>query len=307
MDWRGRAQADGGPTGGSSTQVGSSAVVPEKESGTQTDPFTEALAREVVEASTDSKNHDRFEGAVRDAFELLGFEAQHLGGSGRTDVLLVAGLGGEGSYRVTVDAKTVGAGILVDQQVDWTTLVEHRRQHQADYSLLVGPRPASGRLMQRADTYKVAVLSANRLAELCSRHVRFPLGLADYRCLFAQLEGGQWVPRGGKVDTGHLDVAVAGISRMLNTATATVRLLSQWSLRLGSLTARDLWVMLEREGKAEGVSEAEVQGLLNMLAHPLVRALDGDPDEGYVLSSKLAVTRMRLERLGASVAAGSNS
>ena len=79
-----------------------------------------------------SADHTRLEAAVRDAFEFLGFRAERLGGSGKTDVLLNAIRGKDHSYRVTVDAKSVGEsssskGRLRDQQVDWVTLQEHRR------------------------------------------------------------------------------------------------------------------------------------------------------------------------------------
>ena len=59
----------------------------------ETGTSAETLAAEIIEASTDSRNPDRFERAVRDAFDFLGFEAQRLGGPGKTDVLLTALLG----------------------------------------------------------------------------------------------------------------------------------------------------------------------------------------------------------------------
>ena len=44
-----------------------------------------------------------------------------------------------------------------------------------------------------------------------------------------------------------------------------------------------------------------------MLAHPLVRAVDGDAENGYVLSSKPAVTRMRLQHLAEAIALETDS
>jgi hypothetical protein len=77
---------------------------------------------EIVDAlrrtATDSGHPDRFEVATRDAFTFLGFHAQWLGGSGRTDVLLDAPLGGEDAYRVVVDCKTSASGSVGDQQVE---------------------------------------------------------------------------------------------------------------------------------------------------------------------------------------------
>ena len=70
------------------------------------------LAAEIEESSTDSRDPNRFERAVRDAFAYLGLRAELLGGSGRTDVLLTARLGRSDTCKVTVDAKTAGSGRL---------------------------------------------------------------------------------------------------------------------------------------------------------------------------------------------------
>ncbi len=130
------------------------------------------LSAELISASIDSSDPDRFERAVRDAFSFMGFEAEWLGGSGKTDVLVDAPLGRDEAYRSTVDAKTTASGALGEHQVDWTTLVEHRTKHDADYALLVAPNPSEGRLMNRACDHGVAVLSAVQLAGSCRQHAR---------------------------------------------------------------------------------------------------------------------------------------
>ena len=256
------------------------------------------LAREIVEASTHSKDADRFEEVIRDAFDFLGFDALWLGGSGKTDVLLDAPLGLDESYRVAVDAKTTSSGRLDDLQVDWDTLEEHRIKHKADYSLLVGPRPKPGRLMDRARGKHVAVLSAEELASLCRQHAQAPLGLSDLRSLFAEHhKDGKWDPRGGEVDTTDLDEAAEEAARMRHLTEAVLDVLSERCMNVGAIKAREVWIILEPHEVAEGSSEKEIQGLLDMLAHPLVRAVDDNAGKGYVLSSKLAVTQKRLQHL----------
>ena len=80
--------------------------------------LVESLQLTAIQSSTPSN----FELIVRDAFAFLGFSAEHLGGSGKTDVLIDANLGKHQSFRVTVDCKTSASGSVGDQQVDWTTL-----------------------------------------------------------------------------------------------------------------------------------------------------------------------------------------
>ena len=101
----------------------------------------DCLLVELHQSSTNSSIPDRFERAVRDAFDFLGFRSEWMGGAGKTDVLLDALLGRKDSYRVIVDCKTSGGGSVHDQQVDWVTLSDHRKQHGADYVALVAPIP----------------------------------------------------------------------------------------------------------------------------------------------------------------------
>lgn len=291
------------PGDGSNAPCKPTEPIEPKDPPTKTTVLAEALAKEVREASIDSASPDRFERAVKEAFAFLGFDSRQLGGSGKTDVLLNAPLSKDKAYRVAVDAKTSGSGKLGDGHITWPTLEDHRDQHNADYSLVVGPSPSGTRLMERAEKFKVAVMSATQLADLCRQHAEAPLGWADYRALFYQRKEGEIVQRGGEVDTSGLDEVAQEAPRMRDLATAVVKVLSERCMILGPLKARELWlIMLERGEVAEGSSDEEVRDLLRMLSHPLVRAVDGSPESGYVLSSKTAVTRMRLQHLADSIA-----
>jgi hypothetical protein len=137
----------------------------------------------IKNSANDSSHPDRFELAVRDTFAFLGFQAERLGGSGKTDVLLDAALGRSDSYRVVVDCKTSASGSVGDHQVDWVTLAEHKVKHDANHILLVAPNPSGSRLFTRASQYGVTVMSADQLVGLCRQHGKTPLGLDDYRSL----------------------------------------------------------------------------------------------------------------------------
>ena len=247
-------------------------------------PRPDDLATEIEEASTDSQNPDRFEQAIRDAFAYLGFRAELMGGSGKTDVLLVARLGRSDSYKVTVDAKTTASGHLSDLQVDWATLVEHRNDEAADHSLLVGPNPRGVRLFNRAVDHKVTVLSAHQLAELCRRHARAPLGLDDYRLLFTTR---------GKADLSELNRRAEDSLRLREVATDICQTLADRWDTVGYHTARDLWML-----RPQAASEKNIQSVLDTLASPLVGAIHGDSEKGYVLASDPEVARLRLALLG---------
>lgn len=254
--------------------------------------FAEALANEIREASTDSKNPDRLdvrpiEVAVRDALQFLGFDAEKLGGSGKTDVLVKAPLGRDDSYSVTIDAKTVGSGSLGDHQVDWVTLDEHRKQHNADYSMFVGPNPSAKRLISRAVDHTVAVLSTEQLAELCIQHADGPLDLQDYRSLFET---------GGAVDMAPMSRAAQNSTRLRDLAAELCEKLAERTSTFGPLTASQLMVMLDQPDKPS--SGQEIQQVLDTLASPLIGAIQGSAETGYVLATAPRVIQQRLQQLG---------
>ncbi len=253
----------------------------------------EALADEIRSASIDSKNPDRLEIAVRDAFEFLGFDAEKLGGSGKTDVLIKALLGKDDSYTVTIDAKTVGSGSLGDGQVDWVTLEDHRKQHNADYSMLVGPNPSGKRLMDRAVDKAVAVLSTEQLADLCIQHAIAPLGLHEYQALFGT---------GGSVDMMPLARAAQELARLRELTAELLAMLSEQTSETGPLTARDLWLLLRNRSSDKAGSQREIQQVLDTLASPLVGAIQGMDETGYVLATAPRVIQQRLQHLGEQLA-----
>ena len=247
----------------------------------------EALASEIRDAATNSKSPDRLEIAVRDALRFLGFDAEKLGGSGKTDVLATAPLGKNDSFTVAIDAKTVGSGSLGDHQVDWVTLEEHRKQHNADYSMLVGPNPSGQRLISRAIDKSVAVLSTEQLADLCIQHAEAPLGLQDYRTLFEV---------GGAVDTTPTSRTAEDLGRLRNLAVELCEKLAERTGAFGPLTAPQLMVMIDQPDKPS--SEQEIQQTLDTLASPLVGAVQGTSSTGYILATAPRVIQQRLKQLG---------
>ncbi len=262
-----------------------------------------ALADELRASSVDSADHARFEAAVRDAFEFLGFRAEQLGGSGKTDVLLDAPRGKNHSYRVTVDAKSVGAsgaarGQLKDHQVDWLTLQEHRRRHRADYSLLIGPEPAGGRIFSRAQESDVAIMSSDELAQLCLRHEQLPLGLGDYESLFTS---------SGRVNISRIEERFKEAVWSRDLAYAACRSLINKCGIAGPMSAKDLWWVLLEANHPENAWEIdEIQDVLLILSSDLVGAVEAVPDaEGgpdtYIPATSLDVVQLRLGKLAEAV------
>jgi hypothetical protein len=247
------------------------------------------LLVELHRSSTNSSQPDEFERAVRDAFDFLGFRAEWIGGAGKTDVLLDAQLGRDDSYRVIVDCKTSGSGSVHDQQVDWVTLSDHRKQHGADYVALVAPNPSGSRLFDRAKQQDVSVISADQLIGICRQHARSPLSLDDYRELFRT---------GGAAETGGIDERAEEIDQLVSLAAKLCETIRTRSETFGRLSARDLYLILGDDPIADGITEDQIQLVLDGLANPLVGTVDGTKSTGYRMSSTAVNSRLRLGILG---------
>ena len=247
------------------------------------------LVDRIASASTASSNHTEFELAVRDAFAFLGFEAEHLGGPGKTDVLLRAPLGLTSSYVVTINAKTSASGELTEGQVNWVTELEHRDKHEADYAMLVGPNCSDRRLLDRARRMSIAVLSAQGLVDLCQKHSCQPLGLLDYKSLFES---------GGMADLAHVEQRFKEAERCVALAKRLLDAIGSDGEHLGPRLARDLHGRLYVDTGTIVATQDEIQDLLDTLASPIVGAIHGDRESGYVLSCSPTVTAERLRILG---------
>jgi hypothetical protein len=249
----------------------------------------DSLVAAMEESAADGKNPERFEQAVRDAFAFLGFQAEWLGGSGKTDVLADALLGRDDSYRVAIDCKCSGSGTVGDQQVDWVTLGEHKVKHDAQFVSVVAPHPSGSRLFARAQTHNVTIISVDQFAGLCRQHAKTPLGLDDYRSLFDQ--------GGGALDTQLVDERAEEANRIIGLAASACAAILEHSATFGRLSARDLFLLLANDPAAEATTEIELEQLLSTLASPLLRVLDGTSATGFRVTSDTAVAELRLEVL----------
>lgn len=141
------------------------------------------IASDSKAAGTDSKNPERLEIAITDALRFLGFEAKHLGGPGRADVVAYAELGID-RYSVALDAKSAATGLVGDHQINWDSIDDHRKQEHADYSCIVGPSFAGGNLPGRAAHHGTRLLTLDQLAQIVRTHAESPLSLKQLERLF---------------------------------------------------------------------------------------------------------------------------
>jgi hypothetical protein len=132
-----------------------------------------------------SDEPEKFELVISDAFNYLGFEAEHLGAPGETDVLVHANLG-KLSYSLVVDGKTTKHEKIIERQISWETVKEHRLENSANYIIIVGVDFAGGDLIHRAIQNNILLLTTDTLIDLLKLHSNTPFSLLDYIEIFTE-------------------------------------------------------------------------------------------------------------------------
>lgn len=143
----------------------------------------EDLCQQLLVAQRQSVAPQNYEKALREAFAMLGFESEHIGGSGETDIYLRASMGSL-SYSVVIDAKSTHSGKVPDAQINWPVRDSHRQSKRADFAAVVGESFSGGQLQKFAAQYDVTLIKTETLCELLRLHAITPFSLIELRDVF---------------------------------------------------------------------------------------------------------------------------
>ena len=226
-------------------------------------------------ATRDSSNFEHLEKLVQTAFEKLGFEAQWLGGTGKTDVLVRAIGNASTSYTIAVDAKSTMTGVVTDGLVDFDTLKEHKRKHNATFSAIVGGTFQNERLINRAIEHGVVLIDIETLENLIKMHSEIPIKVTSYKKMFE---------KSGIADISCISEERNQIKRygdLLHAVMDCLIAVQDDPVYKGVLQERDIYGILrlsESFSSAPGIEE--ITNMLNFLSSPLIGCVDRMKD-GY--------------------------
>ena len=224
-----------------------------------------------------SESHTEFEEALKDSFNFLGFEAELIGGSGDTDVLLVANIGRE-SFKVNVDGKTSKSGKITDKQIDWISLRDHRNRRKADFVVVVGPDFSGGKLKERADEYNVSLLKTEDLIKLLEAHSKFPFTLTELRDLFTE---------SGDISSQIEDLLAQNSSRrnLLEQFRVIIEEMQSLQDRLGYFTYESL---AGRERIEElDINLDDIDYIIKLLKLPFINGVKEIEKDKYILTMRI--------------------
>src|ERR1700683_4648695 len=229
---------------------------------------TRVLAEELYSTARDPKQPRRFEEAVAAAFRRLGLSAEHLGGSGVTDVLVTIHRNPTSEVKIIVDAKATGHTSVLESAVDFTTLEEHRKQHGASHVALVAIGFEAGRIIKRARDNNVSLISVDDLVAVLDRHGTAPLTPLELLALFDSHQKERlWVEADRR-------------NSLMAAATRAIAEEAEYVEESGeSFSVKDIHKSVRREIDPPP-SMDEIQAILDLLASPLIEGVNRD-GKGY--------------------------
>ncbi|MCZ4326264.1 restriction endonuclease [Brachybacterium paraconglomeratum] len=233
------------------------------------------LVRELADSSTDSQKPEHFEAAVKNIISFLGYKAEHLGGPGRTDVLVHFSDQPGLNRRFIVDTKASAAGPVTDSMIQFPALHDHLKKHDGDFAVVVA-HEYSGRVTSWAAQNGVTLLDVKHLTEIVHRQVRTPAPLSMITAFLA-----------GEKNSWESLVAEWGRQRdSASLLTEVIECLRQEYANPdeetgGALTAEQVYFLV-RNSFEPRPTQATVRPLLDLLSSPLIRAARTD-GKGWIM------------------------
>jgi hypothetical protein len=160
-----------------------------RESGTH-------IAKLLLQTEHDSSNSKRLEAVVSDALRYLGFQVKDLAKPGEPEGIASAYAMPSRQkptekhpnpplYSFAFDAKSSKHDNAATGNIKLDGVVQHRKDHDANYSLVVAPGYSSGSLAVRCEQQEVTPITAKDLGRLLDYTVRYgAISLKDLRELF---------------------------------------------------------------------------------------------------------------------------
>jgi hypothetical protein len=235
------------------------------ETGGDTNSPLDEIADELIGAAVISNDSSRLERAVAAALRVLGLRAIHHGQSGQTDIVAEIVEAPSSTTTVIIDAKSAADGTIREGRINFDTLREHKLKHNATLAAVVGPEFDGDRLLERARTHEVALITASELAQVVRRQAEAPLSPAQIKNLFIS---------GAKSAVDNSWQAAQTEMRLVTSVLGVLfrELLNADRVFDGALTPENVYLIVRSDVESPPTLK-EITEVLNLLAHPLIRGV----------------------------------
>lgn len=185
-----------------------------------------------------------FEEAIANIFNLMGFDAKRIGGSGDTDVI-VRWKDNEGKNIIAiVDGKSKSSGSVSHSDISDVAIDTHKEKNNAEYVAIIGPGFSGDTIRNHARKKGFALITDAELIEIARMSCSLGLSLQEIALIFQ-------VPDG----FSRLEELIAARQREMDIITYVVSMFEKEQDMLGSLSARDMYLLLRNTDVSPSLEE----------------------------------------------------
>lgn len=247
------------------------------------------LIRTSTDPSADGKpSGTAFEMHIECIFHYLGFQAQRIGGSGDTDILVQWYDDGGSLHTAIIDGKSTASGHIAHTNVSELAIGAHKEKNSAEFVAIVAPSFSGDTIRNAAQKNQWVLITADELGELATSAHTLGLRPAELGMLFEVPDGLSQLAELIEARQRELDIVSLVISR-LRDETATEE----------AVSPRDI-ALIERGSQiAPKIDELlDTFRLISSLQMDIVRVIDDVPDSKYT-TYQIGDVRPAVERLRA--------
>lgn len=226
---------------------------------------TEAMFQRLSSAARDpfaenDASGAAFEKAIAEVLSYAGFDVKRIGGSGDTDVLVRWKDSVGNTVVATIDGKSKSTGTVSHSDISDIALETHREKHNAKFTAIVGPGFGGDTIEKHANKKGFALITDDDLAQITETAHDLGLNPEETALIFQTPNG-----------LSQFEELVAQRQRRMNLITLAIATFREELDTYGSLSARDLSLLLRNTELAPSVEE--LIAILELLASPEIHVL----------------------------------
>ena len=201
----------------------------------------ENTIRMLINASTDPMAEGKasgvaFEEEISRVFQLMGFEARRIGGSGDTDVVVSWQDSDGKKVTAIIDGKSKSSGQVSHSDISDIAIDTHKEKNHASYVAILGPSFSGDTIRNHARKKGFALITATELSEIARATQAWGLRLQEIALLFQVISEKQ---------------------RELEIITTVVSKMNKEQGDLGSLSPRDMFLLLRENPISPSLDELQ--------------------------------------------------
>lgn len=145
-------------------------VVIKKKDGPEPEPDLPIVTK-LRKTQRNSEDPALFEKALVEAFDTIGFSAEHIGGRDKPDIFI------NDNFNIILDSKTTKDGVITEGFINFDAMDRYKENYNADYIGVVAPGFSEGNIRETAEKKGLILIETEAICRILQNHKNYPYEL----------------------------------------------------------------------------------------------------------------------------------